>query len=75
MAEKHFTLHHYSQMRGVDTCQEHCENQTDKYLKMNESKSDLPGKPVERRKGKATTTHKHREIENPLHDPYTWLER
>ena len=75
MAEKHFTLHHYSEMRGVDTCQEHCENQTDKYLKMNESKSDLPGKPVERRKGKSTTTHKYREIENPLHDPHPWLEK
>ena len=75
MTEKHFNLHHYSQMRGVDTCQEHCENQTGNYLKMYDSKSDLPGKLVERRKGKTTTTHKHRDIENPLHDPYPWLEK
>ena len=42
---------------------------------MYDSKSDLPGKLVERRKGKTTTTCKHREIENPLHDPYPWLEK
>ena len=38
MAEKHFTFHHYGQLKDINKSQDHPENQTDSYFRISDNK-------------------------------------